>query len=38
MLGLQFLQRSDGKGYLLADLRIVVLDDRSVEIDCNNHE
>lgn len=38
VLGLQFLQRSDGKGNLLADLGIVVFDDRSVEIDCNNHE
>lgn len=37
-LGLQLLQRGDGKGDLLADLRIVVLDDRSVEINCDNHK
>lgn len=38
VLGLQLLQRGDGKGDLLADLGIVVLDDRSVEIDCDNHK
>lgn len=38
VLGLQFLQRGDGKGDLLADLGIVVLDDRSVEINCDNHK
>lgn len=38
VLGLQLLQRGDGKGDLLADLRIVMLDDRPVEIDCDNHK
>lgn len=38
VLGLQLLQRGDGKGNLLANLRIVVLDDRPVEIDCDNHK
>lgn len=38
VLGLQLLQRGDGKGNLLADLGIVVLDDRSVEINCDNHK
>lgn len=38
VLGLQFFQRSDGKGNLLADLGIVVFDDRPVEIDCDNHK
>ena len=37
-IGNEHLQRLNGEGALLADLGVFVLDDRSVEINCDDHE
>ena len=36
-VGNEHLQRLSGEGALLADLRVFILNDRAVEINCNNH-
>ena len=37
-VGNEHLQRLNGEGALLTDLRVAVLDDRTVKIYCNDHE